>query len=309
MNTIPFSVLPALLAFFAGLLHMPALEVIRVDARGLGHERMTKWRAAGVSLSRRLGLNRREVWLPAAAVALFIIAALVFDVRTVLAAPVIFGVLTETGHTAQFLLSEAADGSWRSRESVTVLSGENLKAGHVVGRRLVSPTVAAAAAASGNTGNGTVTGQAVGTNLGAQRGDYKIVCVEPGTNLGTFIVHDPSGIVVGTAVVGTLFDNQIKFTINDGATDFVSGDTFTISVTGGTYKYQEYDPSNTDGGQRVAGILYGDVDASSADKAGTVIARDAEVRSADLVWFSGATTTQKNVAIDALAKLGIIARS
>lgn len=208
--------------------------------------------------------------------------------------------------TAEFVVSEA--NHTRSREKATVLSGENLKAGHVLGRRLASPTVAAAVALGTNTGNGTVTGQAVGTNLGARRGTYRIVVVEPGTNLGTFEVFGPDGIVVGDGVVGTEFDNEIKFTINDGTTDFVAGDAFTIAVTGGTYKYKEYDPADTDGGQRAAGILYDNVDASSADKDGTAIVRDAEVRDSDLQWFSGATATQKETAKGQLEALGIIAR-
>jgi hypothetical protein len=178
----------------------------------------------------------------------------------------------------------------------------------VIGRKLVSPTVGAAAVLNTNTGNGTVSGEAVGANGGAQRGTYRILFVEPVTNLGTFQVIDPNGVYVGDGVVGTAFDNQITFTIADGATDFVAGDSFTITVTLGTYKVKEYNPSNTDGSQRVYGVLYDNVDASSADKAGVAIVRSAEVRDADLSWFSGATSTQKQTAKDALAAAGVIAR-
>jgi len=215
--------------------------------------------------------------------------------------------LTETMHPAEFLVSEA-EGS-RSREAVTVLSGETLLAGHVLGRKLVSPTVAAAAALAGNTGNGTVSGQAVGTNLGVQRGVYRAVCIEPATDSGRFLVFDPAGIALGKAVIGTEFDNQIKFTIADGATDFVAGDGFTFAVTGGTYKVKEYDPADTDGGQRPYGVLYAAVDAAAADLDGVAVVRDAEVRSSDLTWFSGASATQKQTALDALAVAGVIGRS
>ena len=213
---------------------------------------------------------------------------------------------TEGRHTGEFILSEAV-GS-RSRDNVIVLSGENLQVGHVLGMQLVSPTVAAAAAASGNTGDGTVSGEAVGTNLGAQRGDYRIVIVESATDLGTFLVYDPSGRLVGSGGVATEFDNQIKFTIADGSTDFVSGDAWTISVTAGTSKVKEYDPTDTDGGQRVYGVLYDAVDASSADQEGVAVVRAAEVRSEDLQYFSGATAAQKATALNELAALGIIAR-
>lgn len=213
----------------------------------------------------------------------------------------------EGKYAGEFILSEAP-GS-RSRESITVLSGENLKAGHVLGARLVSPTVAAAVADAGNTGDGAVSGEAVGTNLGVQRGDYRVVITEEEAALGHFLVFDPSGVLVGDGEVGTEFDNQIKFTIADGATDFVAGDAWTISVTGGTFKVKEFDPADADGGQRVFGVLYDAVDASAADKSGVAVVRDAEVREADLTFFTGATQAQKDEAIDEMAaQLGIIAR-
>lgn len=213
----------------------------------------------------------------------------------------------EGKYTAEFVLSEAPGA--RSRENITVLSGENLKAGHVVGRRLVSPTFGAAAALGTNVGNGVFGTVTAATNLGAQRGTYRVVFTEPNTNLGTFEVIDPSGQVFGDGVVATAFDNQIQFTIADGATDFVAGDAFTVAVTGGTTKVKEYDVADTDGGQRPYGILLSNVDASAADKAGVVYVRDAEVRSGDLTWFSGASATQKETAQDLLAAAGLIVRA
>jgi hypothetical protein len=214
--------------------------------------------------------------------------------------------LTEGKYSGECILSEA--NGKLSRDNVIVLSGENLQAGHVLGRRLVSPTVGAAAALGTNTGNGTVSAPAVGTNLGVQRGIYRIGFVEPVTNLGTFEVFDPAGKRIGDGVVGTEFDNEIKFTISDGATDFVAGDAFTIAVSAGTYKVKEYDPTDADGGHRPSGVLFQAVNATSADQAGVALVRQAELRADALVWFSGATTAQKNVAIDALATLGVIVR-
>lgn len=215
--------------------------------------------------------------------------------------------LTEGKHAGEFILSESPGA--RARDALTVLSGENLKAGHVLGRKLVSPTVAAATVIGTNTGNGTVTGQAVAADGGVQRGAYRMMCIEPVAALGTFAVYAPSGLYIGDALVGTAFAKEITFTINDGATDFVAGDAFEIKVTGGTYKYKEYDPADADGGQRPSGILYDNVDATAADKAGVGVVRDAEIRSADVTWFAGATQAQKDEALDALAALGVIARS
>lgn len=66
-----------------------------------------------------------------------------------------------------------------------------------------------------------------------------------------------------------------------------------------------YDPAATDGTETVAGILiYPAVGTVEA----TILTRHAQVKSAALAWFSGATTNQKNTGIAALAALGIIAR-
>lgn len=215
--------------------------------------------------------------------------------------------LSEGKYSGEFILSEAP--GTRSRENVTVLLGESLKAGHVLGRRLVAPTFGAAAVLGVNVGNGAFGAVTMGTNLGARRGTYRIVVTEPVAAAGKFEVFDPNGILLGDGDVAVLFDNEIQFTLADGATDFVAGDAFTVKVSAGTHKYKEYDPADADGGQRVAGVLYDKVDATAADKAGAIVRRDAEIRSDDLTWFAGATTAQKDEAIDALAALGIIARS
>src|SRR5438128_11443402 len=173
---------------------------------------------------------------------------------------------TEGKHTAEFMISEAA--GHRSREAVTVLSGQNLSAGAVLGRKLVSPTIGAAAALGTNVGNGAFGSVTAGANGAIQRGTYKVSFIEPATNLGAFVVYDPNGQYLGDGVVGSAFDNEITFTIADGATDFVSGDAFSIAVTGGTYQVTEYNRANTAGRQPPSGVLYENVDASSAAKAG-----------------------------------------
>lgn len=87
------------------------------------------------------------------------------------------------------------------------------------------------AAAAGNTGSsGTIAAAVVGA---AKAGVYHIVCVEPGSNAGKFTVEDPDGITVGVATVAVEFvGGGLTFTITD-ATDFVSGDAFTITVAAG----------------------------------------------------------------------------
>lgn len=211
--------------------------------------------------------------------------------------------LTEVLRAGHFLYSEANGG--RAREKVTILSGQNLKAGAVLGK--VASGAGSSAAFAGNTGNGTMGAITVGA--GAKVGVYKLIIIEPGTNVGTFTVEDPDGITVGRGTVAVAFSaGGLSFTLADGSTDFIAGDGFNITVAAGSNKYKEYNPANTDGSETAIAILYDAVDASAADKAGTIIARSAEVVAADLLWFSGASSPQKATGLAQLATLGIIAR-
>lgn len=132
-----------------------------------------------------------------------------------------------------------------------------LSSGKVIPLKLITATYSAASAAkAGNTGNGVLTLATPAAVAGAQAGVYRVVFVEPVTNLGTFVVEDPNGKVIGEGVVGTAFSNQIAFTIADGATDFVAGDSFNITVT------------QTDG-SKCAGLIYSDATQGSLTDAST----------------------------------------
>lgn len=99
---------------------------------------------------------------------------------------------------------------------------------HTVG--VPTAGVAAAAAVAGNAGDGVITA-APAVGAGAKVGVYRAICLEPTTDLGTFMVQDPDGINVGTLTVATEFvGGGLTFTIADGANDFVAGDSFTITV-------------------------------------------------------------------------------
>jgi hypothetical protein len=147
---------------------------------------------------------------------------------------------------------------------ITLITGQNLVRGALLGKIATAGTVAAAAAA-GNTGNGTLTGLLT-VNGPAKEGVYRAVCIEPGANVGTFAIFDPQGIEVGTATVAVAFVGPINFTINDGATDFISGDTFNITVSAVTYKYKLAVAAATDGSAEPDAILAEDTDATAADK-------------------------------------------
>lgn len=211
--------------------------------------------------------------------------------------------LTETRHAAGYLVSEANRD--RSRDQITVLTGENLKAGAVIGKATLG--TASAAADAGNTGDGAMGAITVG--VGAKLGAYRLTLIEPAANAGAFIVEDPDGVNVGQGDVAAAFSGGgLSFTLADGATDFAAGDAFTITVAAGTGKWREYDPANVDGSGVAAGILYDDVDATAADKQAAAHVRDMEFNAAEVVWFTGATQPEKDAGTAELATLGMIAR-
>lgn len=208
-------------------------------------------------------------------------------------------VLTEGAHTAEHLVSEA--NGTRSREIITVLSGQNLSRGAVLGR-ITAGAATAAAKAGGNTGNGTIS--AITRLAGAKTGVYTVRF----TAATAFNVEDPNGDVIGSGATGAAFSDDVSFTITAGGNAFVAGDGFDITVAEGSGKYKALDTAATDGSQIAAGVLYAAVDATSADQKGVANVRDTEVNAGLLVWPSGISNPNKAAALAALAAIGIIAR-
>ena len=139
-------------------------------------------------------------------------------------------ILTEAPRPGEAIISQAP--GTRSREAIAVMASQTLLANQVIGRTASAATVAAAVAAAGNTGNGVLTLAGTPFTAAVQPGAYRVTFIEPVTNLGTFIVESPEGLIVGRGVVGAAYSGHVAFTIADGATDFVAGDTFTITVHG-----------------------------------------------------------------------------
>lgn len=221
--------------------------------------------------------------------------------------------LTETLHAGGFIVSEA--NGCRSRDQVTIGLSQTLLTAQVLGRAPVAASITSSAAAdAGNTGNGVFTIDATTPVLAdAKNGVYRIVCIEPVANLGTFAVIDPKGVEIGRAIVGTAFATQIKFAIADGATDFVAGDAFSVTVgieDPTDYDYKAFDTTATDGCQRAAGVLFNAVTTDgSTKKQAVAMRRSCELRASDLVWpASNLTAAQKAQAIQELADLGIVLR-
>ena len=73
-------------------------------------------------------------------------------------------------------------------------------------------------------------------------------------------------------------------------------------------EYVEYNNGNVDGSETAVGVLFDAVDASAAAADCVVIARDAEVNLAELVWEAGQDQAAQDAAVVELAAVGIIAR-
>lgn len=216
--------------------------------------------------------------------------------------------LTEGLYATESLISEAPGD--RSREAITVKSGQNLSACAVLGT-IVTGTVASAAKSGGNTGNGTcVVDATTPALLGAKLGVYSLRF----TSTTNIRLEDPDGLVLGdTSIVATTgqtaqIQEQIKALVTQGAATFAAGDGFDITVSALVEKEVEYNPAGTDGSQIATGILYGAVNATSADTRGVAYKRDCE-HNADIVkWKTGATTAQKAKGTADLKRRGIILR-
>lgn len=218
-------------------------------------------------------------------------------------------VLTESKYQSDFLKFEA-DREY-SRENVTVLAGSGsarvLTEGMVLG--LITKGAATGAAVAGNTGNGTITASPT-VGAAAKVGTYFLTCIEPNTNLGKFQVEDPDGVVIGVATVGTAFTTHLTFTIADGATDFASGDSFTITVAAGSGKVKQIDFSATDGADKPYGVLLRDVTAADGvDAVGVAVVRHAILETSNIIWPGGASAPQKAAALATLQLAGVLSRA
>jgi len=153
---------------------------------------------------------------------------------------------------------------------ITIASGAGALARGTVLGKIAIGAAASAAKSGGNTGTGTLTLDATTPTLAnAQVGVYAVRVITAGTNSLTARVTDPKGNVLGDVSVSTslgsaTFANQIKFAIADGATDFVVGDGFDVTVVAGNGYYVESLAAAVDGSQTPDCILAEDADATLA---------------------------------------------
>lgn len=85
------------------------------------------------------------------------------------------------------------------------------------------------------TGNGTMTGTTVYDGF-TKTETITATCIQAITNSGKFLVQGSLSGVLGVATVGSAFvAPEISFTINDGLTDFIVNDQFTIPTTAANF--------------------------------------------------------------------------
>lgn len=217
-------------------------------------------------------------------------------------------VLTEKARAGEAIMSEGLGNI--SRDNVTVAVSQIIAANGLLAKLAVAASVSVTQSFAG-TGNGVLTIADPAVSSKVKDGVYTVLCIEPAADAGTFEVRDPAGKVIGTATVGVAFNKEIKFTIADGATNFVAGDTFSIAVAAdaGDYQFVAYAPAGTDGSEvPVAYSPYPVTTASDATKKTAALTRMCELNGNCIAWPSGITDAQKADAIQALAANNIIVR-
>lgn len=211
---------------------------------------------------------------------------------------------------AAFVLSEAV--GMRSRAAEFLGASQDVKPGQPLARILATSGIqVTSAAVAGNTGDGVLTLANPAYSKAAKVGKYHIVCIAAAADGGRFRVDDPLGVETGEVVVGAAFNKAVKFTIADGAADFVVGDSFeiTVDLDAGGEQVVAWDPTATDGTEVAACLpIYSGKTGVGETLPIATMARDAELLGKEIYWPAGATDEQKETALQQLALNGLIAR-
>lgn len=125
-----------------------------------------------------------------------------------------------------------------------------------------------------------------------------------------FSVTAPDSTALANVTVGTTYNtSHLKFAMAQGATKFILGDTFSITIEAGSGEYVAFDADARDGSQTAAGILLKKTDATDASQSAVMIARHAEVVANRLQWKTGNDANDKTTALATLETKNIFARS
>lgn len=186
--------------------------------------------------------------------------------------------------------------------------------GTILARKQVADAITVVADV-GNTGDGTTTAASViAGDVIPLVGAYNLECVVAVANGGTFKLEDPNGAVlandlvmtVGAGAATTFYANGMTFIITDGATDFIVGDKFamTVAADGDVVIFAE---DGIGGAQIPSMVLTYEVAATGAEDQAQRAMVSGEVRREKLVIDAGGTVTDRIV--DGLRDFSIVARS
>ncbi|MEW6257418.1 MAG: head decoration protein [Pseudomonadota bacterium] len=217
-------------------------------------------------------------------------------------------VLTSPRRPGEAILTEA-DG-YLSRDTLTIGPNQDFPANTLLGRVVGAGDVTVAKTDVLGAGKGALTLAHPAFGSTVKPGTYHVVFVEPATDAGAFVVEDPDGTVIGRGTAGVAFDGPVKFTIADGGTDFVPGDTASVTVTLArphrAWAHKAWDPDATDGSQvPVAMSIYAVKTAEDETKDVAAITGSAELMSPNIAWPDGVTGPEKLTAEAALHRAGI----
>jgi len=185
--------------------------------------------------------------------------------------------------------------------------------GTILARKEVADAVTVAAGT--NTGDGTVTLATVAAGeIVPKVGAYTLTVIEAVANGGIFNLADPDGNIVAgylqmTAGAGaaTAFTAAgLNFTITDGATDFVVGDSFTLTVAADG-KMVIYATAGAGGAQVPKAVLTYDITQTGAADVAIRQMVSGQVRREKLVIDAGGTVT--DAIVEQLRDFGIVAVS
>lgn len=175
----------------------------------------------------------------------------------------------------------------------------------------LASVVGTATADVGNTGDGTVTNYALGAGGPAAVGSWNLECTIAGvTHGGTFKLEDPNGVIVDSNILmtdaaGSVLNytgHGLSFTITDGATNFIVGDKFALTVTAGAgFLPLEVDAVN--GLEKVAGIFFNPSIAAATIVAGT--STDQQILTGDAFFDEDQLVLENSVALTDILQSGL----
>jgi hypothetical protein len=203
-----------------------------------------------------------------------------------------------------------------TKKNRTILSGQNIKVGMLLGEVIVKTGIVEIGT---NTGNGTVTGFALSAVGKPKIGDYSLVCIQTKTTgqgavNAKFKLTDPDGIRISeiemTATPKTIIIAGITFIITEGNVVFTLNDSFILPVEEGSKKLKQVVSSSVDGSQYPKYIAHQDFDASEGDLSDVEVIAFGEINIEKLV-FAGLETIETIVDgktyYEHLKNLGILA--